>query len=404
MRAIYQGRILTFSQGFRFLGAAVIFFLLAGCGGGTEDRKSAPYRDPGNKPPQVRELLNQYMPEQMTDGIVKVAIIRNFAVGDHTRQFLEGCVTEGRSMGFIVDTFITAGDNELCRKLIARISRADYDGLILFHGDADFTYDALKPAVYKPMKVVTFDALPYKNGDPAQEILPGVTSTAQDDVKLAQSSLNAILSLSADPPARVIRAWSGPGIPPLDRRLSIYNEFVQQGRIEEAAWIYPRDFAFSRSGVREALSAILPEIPEGSVDAIWASYDEFAKGCIDALEDAGRQDIKMVSIDISNDDIKLMLEHPDLWIATVAVDPRFIGIVNMRLLAAKFAREATPETYIFTPQTVNTTVLTNRLNMANIAGTVEDWGREQGIFDGYLWMAALKTAVKTYIRLPERDE
>jgi simple sugar transport system substrate-binding protein len=144
----------------------------------------------------------------------------------------------------------------------------------------------------------------------------------------------------------------------------------------------------------------LPEPPPGSVDAIWAPYDEFAKGCIDALEEAGRTDIKLVSIDISNDDIKLMLEHSEVWTATVAVDPRLIGIVNMRLLAAKFAGETTPELYTFEVQAVETPVLNQRINMANIAAVVPDWGREQGIFDEYPWMTRLKTAVRSYIRLP----
>jgi simple sugar transport system substrate-binding protein len=347
------------------------------------------------------------MPEQMADGIIKVAIVRNLALGDHTRQFLEGCVSEGRAMGFTVDTFITGGDNDRCRALIARICEADYDGLILSHGDADFTYNALKPVVDKNMKVVTFDALPYINGDPNQAILPGVTSTAQDDVKLAELSIETILSQFADAdsaapqrPVRVIRIWSGPGISPLDRRQSIYDEFIRQRKIEETAWVQPRDFTFARSGVRESLTALLQELPPGSVDAIWAPYDEFAKGCIDALEEAGRTDIKLVSIDISNDDIKLMLEHSEVWTATVAVDPRLIGIVNMRLLAAKFAGETTPERYTFEVQAVETPVLNQRINMANIAAVVLDWGREQGIFDEYPWMTVLKTAVRTYMRLP----
>ena len=41
--------------------------------------------------------------------------------------------------------------------------------------------------------------------------------------------------------------------------------------------------------------------------------------------------------------------------------------------------------------------------MANIAAVVQDWGREQGIFDGYPWMTELKTSVRTFIRLPALD-
>jgi hypothetical protein len=37
----------------------------------------------------------------------------------------------------------------------------------------------------KGIKVVTFDSVPYKDGDPNGELLRGVTSTAQEDADLA---------------------------------------------------------------------------------------------------------------------------------------------------------------------------------------------------------------------------
>jgi simple sugar transport system substrate-binding protein len=328
----------------------------------------------------------------MEDGVVKVAIVRNLAVGDHTRQFLESCVSEGRAMGFTVDTFITGGDDERCRELIARIAEADYDGLILSNGGA-FTYDALKPLADRGIKAVTFDALPYKNG----VIAPGVTSTAQDDAKLAEISLEAILSrFGKERPPRIIRVWFGPGIPPLDRRLEVYSRFLREGKIEELALVGPPDFAFSRTGTREALAAVLPLFPPGSVDALWAPYDEFAKGCADALEAASRKDIKLISIDISNDDIRLMQDHGDLWLCTAAVDPGLIGAVNMRILAAKFAGETAPESYSFEGRLVETAGLNRGVNMANMALTVPGWKDAKDPFGSYPWMEELKRAGGKY--------
>ncbi|MDR2587939.1 MAG: substrate-binding domain-containing protein [Spirochaetales bacterium] len=364
---------------------SLVFVVLAACAGGEPPRESA----------EPQELLAQFMPEAMADGIVKVAIVRNLAAGDHTRQFLEGCVSEGRALGFTVDTFVTDGNRDMCRSLLARITEADYDGLILSNGEADFTYTSLKGAAEKGIKIVTFDAIPYEDGDTSKPILAGVTSTAQEDSRLARISLDSIVSYfpSDRLPVRVIRVWSGPGMPPLDRRLLVYNEFVQEGKIREIAHISPRDFSFARSGTREALTALLARFPPGSVDAIWASYDEFAKGCIDALTDAGRRDIIMASIDISNDDMKLMLANPHIWVSTAAVDPKLIGIVNIRLLAAKLAGEETPQAYNFNVQNVHTVSLSPSITMANIASVVPGWGQEAGLFDSYPWMEELKKAV-----------
>ena len=344
---------------------------------------------------EVDELLEKYMPAQMKNGAVKVAVVRNLAAGDHTQQFLEGCTSEGKKLGFIVDTFVTDGDNAKCQETLAQVIQKDYDGIILSHGEAGYTYDSLKPAVDKGMKVVTFDSVPYLNGDPNGQILTGVTSTAQEDAKLARLSLESIVA-NFDPskqPIKVIRAWMGPGVPPLDRRQAVYDQFVKDGKITDVALVGPVDSANARGGTQDALSALLPRYPAGTVDAIWGSYDELAKGCLQALDDAGRKDIKIMSIDISNDDINLMLSHPDVWVSTAAVDPKLIGIADMRLLAAKFAGESTPDTYNLDAQGVKTTDLNPSINMTNIASVVNGWGQEKGVFDSYPWMAEIKAAV-----------
>ena len=344
---------------------------------------------------EVDELLEKYMPAQMKNGAVKVAVVRNLAAGDHTQQFLEGCTSEGKKLGFIVDTFVTDGDNAKCQETLAQVIQKDYDGIILSHGEAGYTYDSLKPAVDKGMKVVTFDSVPYLNGDPNGQILTGVTSTAQEDAKLARLSLDSIVA-NFDPskqPIKVIRAWMGPGVPPLDRRQAVYDQFVKDGKITEINLVGPVDSANARGGTQDTLSALLPRYPAGTVDAIWGSYDELAKGCLQALDDAGRKDIKIMSIDISNDDINLMLSHPDVWVSTAAVDPKLIGIADMRLLAAKFAGESTPDTYNLDAQGVKTTDLNPSINMTNIASVVNGWGQEKGVFDSYPWMAEIKAAV-----------
>jgi simple sugar transport system substrate-binding protein len=345
---------------------------------------------------EVIALHRKYFPAQTADGIIKIAVVRNLAAGDHTQQFLEGTVSEGRALGFIVDTFVTDSDDARTQETLAQVIQKDYDGIILSHGQAGYTYDSLKPAVDKGIKVVTFDSVPYKNGDPNGEILTGVTSTAQEDAKLARISLESLVGYFAagKQPIRVIRAWVGPGFPPMDRRQVIYDQYVAQGKIKELALVGPVDYANMRGGVQDALAAILPKFPAGTVDAIWAPYDEFAKGSLQALTEAGRKDVPIFGIDISNDDINLLVSHPDIWVSTAAVDPKLIGIANIRILAAKFAGEQTPDTYSLDAQRVNAKDLNASINMANISTVAPGWGQEKGVFDKYGWLAEIKAAVK----------
>ena len=351
-----------------------------------------------NKRAVLEPLLMRIMPQAMADGMVKVAIVRNLTIGDFALQYLESCRAEGHAMGFIVDSYVLSGDDEYCRQFLARIAAADYDGLIFSLGGADFSYNYFLPAMDKKIKIVTFDNLPYRDDDPRKELLLGVTATAQDDEGLAEISLKALIDCFASGtendglPVRLVSIIARPGIPPMDNRSAVYERFIREGRIVEAARITPPDFAYARSGIREALINVLAQFPPGTVDAIWAPYDEFAKGCFDALDETGRREIKLASIDISNDGFRLMLDHADQWIASAATDPSIAGVVNMRLLAAKLAGENTPAVHIFDARLIETSALNHSITMANIASYVPGWPISEGLFE-YPWMTSLKDCV-----------
>jgi simple sugar transport system substrate-binding protein len=336
------------------------------------------------------------MPEAMEDGMVKVALIRNMTVEDYARQYMESCIAEGRSMGFIVDSFVLAADNGSCRERIARITAADYDGLILSMGGADFDYVSILPAIKSGIKIVTFDTLPYREDDPRKEPSYGITATAQDDAKLAELSLQALIDYFASdyfaPSIRIISIIADPGTQPLDSRHAVYDKFLRSDKIIEAARISPPDSTYVRSGIREALINLLADFPTGTIDAIWAPYDEYAKGCIDALEETGRREIKLVSVDVSNNDLKMMMSNAGQWIASATTDPSIAGIINMRLLAAKLAGEDTPATYVFGAHLVETSALNNSITMANIALHLPAWSSYEGLFE-YPWMTELKNCV-----------
>jgi simple sugar transport system substrate-binding protein len=67
-------------------------------------------------------------------------------------------------------------------------------------------------------------------------------------------------------------------------------------------------------------------------------------GAYKALKENGRSEIKLYSIDISNQDLQLMRESGSPWKVSVAVDPKLIGATNVRLIANKIAGEPLPPT------------------------------------------------------------
>ena len=308
----------------------------------------------------------------------KVAVVRNLASGDHTQQFLAGCVEEGEKMGMEVKTFVTDGDDARCQETVAQVISQDYDAIIVSHAQLSYAYDMLAPAVEKGMKVVTFDSMPYENGDPEAALLEGVTSTAQDDNALATLSLEYMLSeheaAGKEFPIKVLKTFMGPGVPPLDRRDVVYKELEAAGKIETVITVAPSDFSNARGDMTTKTEAILPTLKEGDVDAIWGCYDELAKGVLQALNDANRTDIPMYTIDVSNDDIQLMTTNPDVWKSTAAVDPKLIGTVNMRLVALKLVGEETPEYFNLDAKNILTTDLKEGNTIDQLTSIIDGWG------------------------------
>lgn len=324
---------------------------------------------------------------------MKVAVVRNLANGDHTQQFLAGCVEEGEKFGFKVDTFVTDGDDVKCQETVAQVISQDYDALIVSHGQLSYSYDMLLPAIEKGMKVVTFDTMPMKGGDAEGELLEGVTSTAQDDVALAELSLGYMMeefeANGGTYPMKVLKTFMGPGIPPLDRRNAVYTQLEAEGKIETVQVISPSDSANARGDMTTKTEAVLPTIAVGDIDAIWGCYDELAKGVLQALNDAKRTDIPMYTIDVSNDDIQLMVENPDVWKSTAAVDPKLIGTVNMRLVALKLAGKETPEYFNLNANNIVTTDLKEGTTMEDLGSIIEGWGNAEDP-EGALYTEELK--------------
>ena len=105
---------------------------------------------------------------------------------------------------------------------------------------------------------------------------------------LAQLSLDEICNLIPNRPVRILKLWFGPGEPPLDRREEIYKQYEEEGKIQTLEVVGPTDWNDVIGSVANSISAMLPKYPVGTVDAVWASWDELAKGVYKACDEAGR--------------------------------------------------------------------------------------------------------------------
>ncbi|ARK28943.1 sugar ABC transporter substrate-binding protein [Halalkalibacter krulwichiae] len=350
--------------------------LLTGC---SAESNASDEKEQGSE-----EVSFENVPERFANGEgANIKVIRKIGGDDHTAQFLAGAKEEGESLGFNVDVFTANGDSARFHDAIAQALEEDFDGFIISHGDDAATVDSVQALVEKGKSVVTFDSV----GELAD--IEGVTLTSQDDEALAQLALDQLVE-DHKGEANIVYLWVD-GFPPMVRRNNVYQEVLaSQPGIQELER-FGVATADTSVQTQNAVSAMLTKYPEGEIDAIFATWDAFAIGAARAIKEAGRDEIKIYGIDVSNADLQEIQEEDNPWKYTAAVDPKLIGAVNMRLVAKKLAGEETPDTYDLEASLISQDQLLQAdeaVNMVNLANTVEGWGQST-VFEED-WMKVLK--------------
>ncbi|WNF38836.1 sugar ABC transporter substrate-binding protein [Bacillaceae bacterium IKA-2] len=356
--------------------ALALTLLLTGCSSGNNE-SSEPAKGDEN-------VSLDNVPEIFAGGeSMKIKVIRKIGGDDHTAQFLAGAKAEGEALGFKVDVFTANGDTARFHDAIAQTIQENYDGLIISHGDDEATVNAVQDAVDKGIKVATFDS----NGDLAT--IEGVTLTSQDDEALAALAFDQLIE-DYDAEANIVYLWVD-GFPPMVRRNTVYQDRLDNNPGLTEVERFGVAAADTSVQTQNAVAAMLNKHPEGSIDAIFATWDAFAIGAARAIKEAGRDEIKIYGIDVSNADLEIMQEQDGPWTYTAAVDPKLIGEVNMRIVAKKLAGEETPQFYDLEASLISQTALQSSsepVNMVTLADIIPGWGETTSFEEE--WMKTLK--------------
>lgn len=223
--------------------------------------------------------------------------------------------------------------------------------------------------------------------------IPGVTVTQQDDASLTQLSAGQLVK-DFNGKANIIKLWVA-GFPPMERRQAAYQEILKQNpgiKELESIGAVSSDV---QGDTANKVGAVLAKYPKGQIDAIWGTWDAFSQGAYKALKENGRTEIKLYSIDISNQDLQLMREAGSPWKVSVAVDPKLIGATNVRLIANKIAGEPTPATYDFKAAAIPQALLASQsgpVNVAALSKIIPGWGQTEDFIAP--WFATLEAKHK----------
>lgn len=316
------------------------------------------------------------------EGPVRIAIIRNLGSDDNTTQFVAGAIQQGRQLGFKVSTFLSNGDDARFQDFVNQAISQKYDGIILSHGKDPYSTALVQRIAAAGIKLSVFDT-------PVNTPVDGVTVTAQDDASLAQESLGQIVK-DFNGKANIVKLWVA-GFPPMERRQVVYEKVLKENPGIHQLETIGAVSSDVQGDTANKIGAILAKYPKGKIDAIWGAWDAFSQGAYKALQENGRTEIKLYSIDVSNQDLQLMHEKNSPWVQTVAVDPKTIGAVNMRLVANKIAGETTPATYEFKASSISQQQLNSQqgaVNVASLNKIIPGWGENSDFIAP--WFATLE--------------
>ena len=253
----------------------------------------------------------------------KIGIASREITNDYNRGIIEGARKVIEADGDTVVVVDGQGDPRKHNDNIANLVNSHVDGLIVQLGDAQQLAPEIAKAKAASIPVVTTSVGARPEG--------ALTEIGGDEDLMATMMTRALLS-SIGYAGDVYVVWV-PGAPLLETRKRILEATVKD---------YPKvklhevPTEHSAAKVQAQMEDILTANPgKGSVAAVWGAYDLLTSGAVQAIRQAGRDEIKVASIDGDRIGFQMLLAEDSPFVATVAQDVPHIGeLAGQTILAA----------------------------------------------------------------------
>lgn len=265
---------------------------------------------------------------------VTIALVRQLASGDYFEQWVAGAQAEADRLRVQLQISDAAGDNAKQALNLQTAVNAKPDAIIVDHGFAETMDQPVKAALDAGIPVVCFDV---DCGDSR------AVQVEQSDTDIAQLALDQLVK-DLNGRGDVIYVYVA-GYAPLDRRNAVWEKVkAANPGLRQVAQIGAVNDSTAAT-VADQAKAALQAHP--NVKAIFAPYDEFAKGAVLAVNELNLQgQVRIYGADISTADIGVMTAPNSPWVATVAADPANVGAVSVRAAYLKAMGKPVPASVI----------------------------------------------------------
>lgn len=320
---------------------------------------------------------------------IKMALVKEWGTGTHMITHINGVKAEAERYG--IELSVIDANNDLT-KMAEGIDNAvtnKMDAILISHGKADALTDSVTNALKAGVPVIVFD----NDFDVPEEIHKGkLVSLDQYDLMMGLMSQMSLVQ-ELDGKGKIVYNRVA-NVPPTDKRHRIWEGGIlpTYTGIEVINTIdLGTDNPMPKA--QTALETILTTTDE--IDAVYGVWDEYAKGFYNAIVASGKK-IPLYSVDISDQDLAMMQDHPEIWRSSAAVDPTVVGQVQVRLALKALAGEKIPRYYSLKPVLIHVDDLPSkderRVSMADLAEFYDGWGSTTDFLED--WMLEMEKQLK----------
>lgn len=302
----------------------------------------------------------------------RVALVMEFNTGTFSQQYVQGVTEEVEKFGGKLTKFVADTDKAKMVSLLDSAITQRFDLILTDHGDA-LLEPGIRKAVERKIPVIVFDA---------DVNVPGATVLSQNDQNMADLTL-AQMKKDLGGKGNIVKVWVA-GFAAMERRQESYSKFMKENPdIKEIA-----TFGTAQNPALDTqtqMEAILKQYPKGQISAVWTAWDEFAKGAARAIQQAGRDEIKVYGIDMSDEDLQMIQDPKNPWVASAAVDPKDIGRIQVRYGYQKLHGDQIEDQVVLDAVYVSRDELPKeQISTTELSKYVKGWGEsQQGLED---WM------------------
>lgn len=273
--------------------------------------------------------------QEVEDETLTIAVVTPYMANATTAQVIDYFESEADARGWEVRVSDTAGDFGL---LVSRIQDAvsqGVDAIVLGMGDPAQMTAGLQRAEEAGIPVFGLDA------GLSDGVLLNVTSDNNGLGRLAAEMLvesigssGNVVMFTHDPHPGVRARGNG--------AREVFAEYPAVNVVREVHIEVPGPVDFARSTTAD----ILTSMSEGTIDGIWAGWDEPAYGAVQSIQRAGRDELRVVGVD-GTDFARQEIDNGDIFVATVVQDFAGMAAQLAVLMESYFnGNEPTDRTYL----------------------------------------------------------